>query len=60
MDDIGLDLWPASEVLCRFLADHPALAKHTPSVLELGAGLLPADATLGAGKLFYFILPALL
>lgn len=38
VDDIGLDIWPASEVLCRFLASHPALAARAISVLELGAG----------------------
>ncbi|BDA49213.1 probable protein N-lysine methyltransferase METTL21A [Coccomyxa sp. Obi] len=39
VDDIGLDIWPASEVLCRFLADHPALATRATTILELGAGV---------------------
>ncbi len=39
VDDIGLDIWPASGILCRFLTDHPAFAKLATSVLELGAGL---------------------
>ncbi|CAL8464087.1 g3622 [Coccomyxa elongata] len=39
VDDIGLDIWPASEVLCRFLTNHPALATRATSVLELGAGV---------------------
>lgn len=36
-DLIGLDVWPASIALCRFLAATPALAAGA-SVCELGAG----------------------
>ncbi|KAI3430311.1 hypothetical protein D9Q98_004907 [Chlorella vulgaris] len=51
-DLIGLDIWPASIALCRYLAAHPYLVvgQH---VLELGAGMgLPGllSASLGAAS----------
>lgn len=36
-DLIGLDIWPASIALCRYLAAHPQLVEGV-DVLELGAG----------------------
>lgn len=36
-DLIGLDIWPASIALCRYLANHPELVAGQ-HVLELGAG----------------------
>lgn len=36
-DLIGLDIWPASIALCRYLAAHPKLVEGA-DVLELGAG----------------------
>ncbi|KAL4424743.1 hypothetical protein ABPG77_000086 [Micractinium sp. CCAP 211/92] len=37
-DLIGLDIWPASIALCRYLAAHPQLTEGL-EVLELGAGM---------------------
>ncbi|KAL4422571.1 hypothetical protein ABPG75_008768 [Micractinium tetrahymenae] len=37
-DLIGLDIWPASIALCRYLAAHPQLTEGL-DVLELGAGM---------------------
>lgn len=38
-DLIGLDIWPASIALCRYVAAHPQLvASPGQHVLELGAG----------------------
>lgn len=37
-DDIGLDVWPATTLLCRYLADNPSLVRSAASVLELGSG----------------------
>lgn len=43
-DLIGLDIWPASIALCRYLVNHQQLvAGH--AVLELGAGQSGAPAT---------------
>ncbi len=36
-DLIGLDLWPASVALCRYLAAHPQIVLKE-AVVELGAG----------------------
>ena len=37
-DLIGLDIWPASIALCRYLAAHPELVVDL-RVMELGAGV---------------------
>lgn len=39
-DLIGLDIWPASIALCRYLVNHPELVAGQ-RVLELGAGRPP-------------------
>ena len=39
-DLIGLDVWPASIALCRYLANHPEVVAGQ-QVVELGAGALP-------------------
>ena len=48
-DLIGLDIWPASIALCRYLAHHPGLVAGQ-LVLELGAGApaVAAASLLGA------------
>lgn len=40
-DLIGLDIWPASIALCRYLANHPEVVAGQ-QVVELGAGALPS------------------
>jgi hypothetical protein len=43
-DLIGLDIWPASIALCRYLAAHPHLVARQ-HVLELGAGRCGVQVT---------------
>lgn len=42
MDDIGLEIWESSRVLCQYIQDNESarrLIGSVPGILELGAGL---------------------
>ena len=44
-DDLGLDVWPATDVLCQYMSAHPDLVRSPARVLELGSGKPQATLT---------------